>query len=241
MALLAGVLVVAGFVKGAIGFGLPLVAVSILTLFLSKEWVLALMVLPIALSNLMLGFEGRLFVPSLKRFWTVVLALALGMVIGAHTLTAMPRHLFMFVLGVVVILFALAEQLRFVLPVAPRHERTIGFSAGVMGGLLGSISTAYGPPVVMYLTALRLDKAQFVAAIGTIMSLASIALILAFGQVGILAGDRIFWSLAACLPVGSGLLIGGWVRRRIPQEPFRRVVIVALFILGLNLIRRAFA
>lgn len=238
---LFGVLLVAGLVKGTIGFGLPLVGVSIMTLFLSKEWALALMVLPIAVSNFMLGFEGRRYLHSLRRFWPVVLALCVGMLVGARLLSAMPPDTFLLVLGVVVIVFALAEQFRFVLPVPPSHERAIGVAAGVLGGLLGSISTAYGPPVIMYLAALRLDKAAFVAAIGTIMSLASIALIVAFHQVGILVGERLAWSLAACVPVGLGIWIGARLRRRIAQGPFRRVVTIALFVLGLNLIRRALA
>ena len=239
LALLFGVLMVAGLVKGTIGFGLPLVAVSISTLFLSKEWALALMVLPISVSNFMLGFEGRRFFAALRRFWPVVLALCIGLMVGAQLLSTMPQDVFLFVLGVVVILFALAEQLRFVLPVPPSHERAVGVTAGVMGGLLGSISTAYGPPVIMYLAALRLDKAEFVAAIGTILSVASLALIVSFNQVGILVGERFIWSLAACLPVSAGLWIGSRVRHRIPQEPFRRVVTIALFVLGFNLIRRA--
>ena len=59
MALLAVVLLVAGFVKGTIGFGLPLVALPVFTQFLPKEWVLALMVLPVVFSNLFIGFDGR--------------------------------------------------------------------------------------------------------------------------------------------------------------------------------------
>ncbi|MCB1800354.1 MAG: sulfite exporter TauE/SafE family protein [Gammaproteobacteria bacterium] len=241
LALIFGALMLAGLVKGTIGFGLPLVAVSISTLFLSKDWALAIMVLPIALSNLVLGFEGRRFIPSLRRFWPVVLALCTGLIVGAQLLSAMPQHVFLLVLGAVVILFALAEQLRFVLPVPASHERAVGVAAGITGGLLGSISTAYGPPVIMYLAALRLDKAEFVAAIGAILSVASIALIVAFSQAGILVGERFAWSLAACLPVGIGLLLGKRLRGRIAPEPFRRVVTIALFVLGFNLIRRGIA
>ncbi len=239
IALLFGVLVVAGLVKGTIGFGLPLVAVSILTQWLSKEWALALIILPVVFSNLFLGLEGRHFVQSTKRFWPVIVAVCVGIMVGAYTLSAMPQQTFLLVVGLVVILFALAEQFKLVLPVPPAHERSVGFGAGLVGGLLGGMSTAYGPPVLMYLTALRLDKTAFIAAIGAIWSFASVTLIVAFNQTGILVGERILWSLGACVPVGIGLWVGSRLRERIAQAPFRRMVTIALFLLGANLIRRA--
>ena len=238
VALLVGVLILAGLVKGTIGFGLPLVAVSVLTPVLPKEWALALMILPVVFSNLFLGFQGRLFVPMLRRFWPVVLAVGSGIVIGASSLGDLPQEHFLVLVGMVVITFALAEQFRLVLPVPPAHERGIGIAAGVFGGLMGGISTAYGPPLIMYLTALRLPKAEFVAAIGVIWTFAAVVLIVAFNRTGILVGERIGWSLAACIPVGIGLWIGSRVRDRIPQEPFRRLVRLALLLLGANLIRR---
>ena len=238
MVLLTCVLVVAGFVKGTIGFGLPLVALSVLTQFLPKEWALAVMVLPVVFSNLFIGFDKHLFVPSLRRFWPTILAIGAGMAAGVLGLSGLPQDAFLLVVGLVVIVFALLEQFRLVLPVPAAHERAVGLGAGLLGGLLGGISTAFGPPLVMYFTALRLPKDQFVAAIGVVWSFASVFLIVAFSSAAILAGDRITWSVAACIPVGLGLWAGIRLRNRIPQEPFRRLVAVALLILGANLIRR---
>ena len=238
MALLAVVLVVAGFVKGTIGFGLPLVALSVLTQVLPKEWALAVMVLPVVFSNLFIGFDGRLFGPSLRRFWPTIMAVAVGMSAGVVGLGWLPEQAFLLLVGVVVISFALLEQFRLVLPVPAAHERAVGMGAGLLGGLLGGVSTAFGPPLVMYFTALRLRKEEFVAAIGVVWSFASLFLIVAFHSTAILAGQRIAWSVAACVPVGVGLWVGVRLRDRIPQAPFRRLVGLALLVLGANLVRR---
>lgn len=238
LALLFGVLVMAGIVKGTIGFGLPLVAVSILTQFLPKEWALALMILPVVFSNLFLGVEGRLFVPSLRRFWPVIVAVGSGILLGAMSLGWLPQDAFMILIGLVVVTFALAEHFKLVLPVPAARERVVGIMAGLFGGLLGGVSTAYGPPLIMYLSALRLPKAEYMAAIGAIWTFASLVLIVAFHRSGILVGERAAWSLAACIPVAVGLWIGSQLRDRIPQEPFRRLVRLALLLLGANLIRR---
>ena len=237
-ALLTGVLVLAGFVKGAIGFGLPLVALSVLTVFLSKEWALAVMVLPVVFSNLFIGFDRALFVPSLYRFWPTIVAAGAGMAAGVKGLAWLPQDGFLLVVGIVVMTFALFEQFRLVLPVPAARERAVGVCAGLLGGLLGGISTAFGPPLVMFFTALRLPKDQFVAAIGVVWSFASVFMIIAFHSVAILDSERMVWSAAACVPVGLGLWVGVQLRNRIPQAPFRRLVVFALLILGANLIRR---
>ena len=46
-------------------------------------------------------------------------------------------------------------------------------------------------------------------------------------------------SLAACLPSFVGQWVGTWVRARIEQESFRKVLLIVFFLIGLNLIRRA--
>lgn len=238
LTLVALVLVASGVVKGTIGFGLPLVAVSILTQFLPAESALALMILPVVFSNLFLGVQGRLFGPSLRRFWPVVIAVCSGIMLSANSLSHMPQQGFLVLLGSVVVTFALAEHFKLTFSVPAARERIVGIAAGLFGGLLGGISTAFGPPLIMYLTALRLPKAEYVAAIGAIWTFASLTLIVAFHQSGIMDGERASWSLAACVPVGVGLWIGSRLRDRIPQAPFTRLVRLALLLLGVNLIRR---
>lgn len=238
MALLAGVLVVAGFVKGTIGFGLPLVALTVFTHFLPKEWVLAIMVLPVVFSNLFIGFERRLFGPSLRRFWPAILAVGAGIVVGVIWLDRLPPDGFLVVVGLVVIAFVLLEWFKLVWPIPGAHERAVGVGAGLLGGLLGGVSTAFGPPLLLYFTALRLSKDEFIAAIGVVWGFASLFLIAAFHGAGILAGERLVWSVVACLPVGIGLWAGIRLRSRIPQVPFRRLVGLALLVLGANLVRR---
>jgi uncharacterized membrane protein YfcA len=231
-------LVLAGFVKGTIGFGLPLVALSVLTQMLPKEWALALMVLPVVFSNLFIGFQGAQFRPTLARFWPLILAVGSGILAGSWWLGAMPQAHFLLLTGLVVIAVVLLDTFKLVLPVPAHHERAVGLGAGLCGGVLGGISTAFGPPLILYFTALRLPKDQFVSAIGVVWTFSSLFLLVAFQGSGVLNGERFLWSLGACAPVGIGLWLGIRLRGRIPQTLFRRLVAVALVLLGLNMVRR---
>ncbi len=234
-------LLLGGVIKGTIGFGLPLFAVSLLSSFLPIKLALAIVTLPIVVSNLWLGLQGGYFLQVLKRFWPVIAAAGLGVFAGSRIVVSLSQTHLLLTLGLVVIGFSGLEALR---PggtaIVPQElERPFGLIMGFFGGVLGGLSTIFGPPLVIYLNLLRLPKDLFVAAIGVTFFVTSLFLFLAFGSVGILSRQTIIWSALAILPVVLGQSAGTRLRSRLPQQPFQRVVLIFLLLLGLNLVRRA--
>mgnify|MGYP000093573765 CR=1 FL=1 len=111
-----------------------------------------------------------------------------------------------------------------------------GVGAGVMGGL----TTVHGPPIMMYLMALGLKKDEFVGTIGFIWFCGSIPMVLLYVYKGVLGSSEAIWSTIALVPVFLGLFLGEKIRRRIDQRLFKGVLVGGLFVLGINLLRRAF-
>ena len=68
--------------------------------------------------------------------------------------------------------------------------------------------------------------------------LGAIPLAFFYYQNGVLNGDRMWLSVAACVPAMAGILIGERLRRFINEELFRKLLLVAIFVAGLNMIRR---
>ena len=64
----------AGFVKGVLGQGLPTVAVGVLSLIMSPGEAAALVVVPALLTNIWQGWVGPSLVPLLRRLWPTLLA-----------------------------------------------------------------------------------------------------------------------------------------------------------------------
>jgi uncharacterized membrane protein YfcA len=234
------VLALAGLIKGTLGFGLPLVAISLLSNVVEIHLALALVTLPIVLSNLWLGLQGGDFPGTLRKYWMVVLAIGVGIFAGSRVLVGIDKNLLMFLLGTVIIVFALAEQFNsgagLVIP--PHAERRWGIAAGLVAGLMGGLSTAYGPPLIMYLTALRLPKEVYIGTLGVIWFFASIFLVAAFSSVKILTPYTAVLSAFSVIPVFIGMALGKRLRARIDQHLFQRLTLIALVILALNLLRR---
>lgn len=234
-------LVAAGVVKGAIGFGLPLVAVSVLSNIVDVRLALALMIMPIVVSNLWLGLQGGRFGSILAQHWPLVLALGGGISVGAWLMAGIDGRALLGLIGAVVILFAAVEYF------GPRRSRALpaswqgplGVGAGLISGVIGGMTSAYGPILLIYLTSLRLSKELFVRTVGVIWFFASMFLVVAFTSVNILTAHTALLSTAALVPVFLGLYLGKCLRNRIDQRTFQRITLVALFLLGLNLLRRS--
>ncbi len=232
-------LIAGGIVKGVVGIGLPIVTIAILSSFLPLPLVLTLILVPIAVTNLWQAVQtGNLLVP-LRRFWPMTACLLIFVWVSAHLVVELDPRVLYAVLGLVVIFFSLSDFIHPPGRLPPSAEIWAGPLAGTLGGLLGGLSTIWGPPMTIYFMLLRLSKEEFVQAVGLVWFAGSIPLVLAFVDNGLLNGETVWLSLGACPPAMVGLGLGQWVRKRIDQALFRKALLFVLFVIGLNLLRRA--
>ena len=226
----------AGVIKGAIGFGVPIVTISVLTLVLPVKDAIALTVLPALAGNLIMMKEGGRVGAVLARFWPLLAAKAVGLVVGALILASVPTRAVLAVLGIVVVAFSLMGDRVPRLGLRPGQERAAGALVGAVAGLLAGTTTIFGPPIIAYKTPLRLDKATYVAAIGTLWTLTNILTLAAFGAVAVLTAPL----LVASVPMAAVLLgtypLGRAVRQRVDETMFRRLVRAGLLVAGARLL-----
>lgn len=229
----------AGTVKGTLGIGLPLVAVPLLATVLDLPTAVALMVVPVLTSNIIQALQGKRKIETLRRFFPLLLTLVPGAIVAAQFLSSVDLRTGSLVLGIIVVLFSLSQLVRVQFEINKRQERYLNPAVGLVAGFLGGLSNLFGPPLIMYLVALKLEKDAFVTTIGLLFVVASATLYTTLAAVGVLTFDNAVGSLVAAIPVMAGVFIGTRLRSRIPQKTFERVLMVVLILVGLNLIRRA--
>ena len=233
--------VIAGLVKGIVGFAMPMIIISGVSSILSPELALATLILPTLVTNgvqaLRQGLSAAM--ASVARFRVFLIAGGISLVIAAQFVRILPQPILFMVIGVPIVLFAISQlagkPLR--LPAASRRiEVFVGMFAGFMGGLSG----IWGPPTVAYLTATDTPKADQMRVQGVIYGLGALALLLAHVQSGVLRAETLPLSVLMVVPALMGMAIGSRVQDRIDQVMFRKVTLWVLLIVGFNLVRRAF-
>ncbi len=232
------ILAAGGLVKGLVGIGLPLVTVPLLSLFMPIPNAVAAMSVPILVSNLYQTRQGFDFRPLLKRFGLTFSALAIGVAFGTHLLVSLDPEVLNIALGATVVAFACFSLFspRFSIP-RPR-EAWLGPSVGLGAGLLGGFSSFFGPPMIAYLVALRLPKDLFVAVVAMMFLSGALPLYGMLVVYGVLDWDTVLFGVAGLVPVMLGVFVGQSLRRRLPQEKFRYLILFVLILIGANLVRR---
>ncbi len=228
-----------GFTKGVVGIGLPLTAVSIMSFLLGPPVPVALMPIPILLTNFWQAFSGGYLMRSLQRFWPMLICLPLGTALGVKVLAEADKELVSFLLGCSILVFTLFAQWRLDWRLSPKVEPYARPLVGLMAGFIGGMSSFFGPPLTIFLVSLGLPKDHFVETIGLSFLVGIISMIVALAFYKVLGPLDFIWSAVAAVPAFGGLMLGQRLRSHIPEARFRRILLLVFLLSGVNLIRQA--
>jgi hypothetical protein len=233
-ALLAG-----GVAKGILGVGLPMIALPLLYTSIPIREAVALMYGPVLVMNIWQTFQGGYFMVALKKFWPMMVAVVLGTWLGARTLVGIDSNVLQIVVGSTVVVFSLATLLQPRLTVPERHALWISLIVGLVGGFFGGLTLFIGPTVIMFLVALKTPKDEFIGTIALVYLLGIIPTGITYIAEGVLRTEHIVPTIVACIPVFIGMLAGQWIRSRVNETTFRKVLLIAMIVIGLNMVRQA--
>jgi len=230
----------AGMVKGAIGFALPLIMVSGLSSVMDPKFALAGILFAVVITNVLQTFRNGLG-PAIEAgsdCWRYLLIVCLMIFLTAQLVAIIPSRMFYFFLGVPVVMISVIQLagVRLTIPLHRRRaaEWIIGGLSGIMGGLAGT----WGPTTVLYLLAIDTPKARQMVMQGVIYGVGSITLFLAHLRSGILNAETAPFSVALLPAALVGMWIGFQIQDRMDQDKFRRATLFVLVIGGLNLLRK---
>lgn len=239
MILALAVVVGAGMIKGMVGFAMPMIMISGLSLLIAPELALAALILPTLMTNTVQALrEGlRAAVLTIQRFGLLLGVGGVCLVASAQLVTVLPQRWLFLAIGAAVTLFCLMQLLGWT-PRITKTSRPIEAGVGAFAGAVGGVSGVWGPPTVAYLTAIDTPKADQMRIQGVIYGLGAVALLGAHVQSGVLNSSSLPLSIAALVPAFVGMRIGQRLHDRVDQARFRRITLVVLFVAGLNLIRK---
>jgi uncharacterized protein len=240
MAAVACSLIVAGFLKGIIGVGMPIVALPLLSLFIDIKSAAMLLSMPLIVSNLPQALEGGKTGQCLMQLTPVLLGMVPGLFLGVRILLALDANVAKIIAGLVLIGVAGVTLLALRLQLPSRLVVPAGITFGFFVGILGGIAAMAGPLVFIFLLAKGLHGKAFTKE-------ASLYLVVSAGLLAIfLTASRQFsWldvlvSTAAMLPVALGMYAGQHLRDRIAPETFKKLVLIAVVAAGIDLLRHCF-
>jgi uncharacterized membrane protein YfcA len=224
-----------------VGVGTPLLTVPMMALVLPPQMAIAIMAIPVVVANLWQFAQAERSTAVIARFWPTFLAILVGTWVGVKILSVIDEKTLLVVVGISVIGFALLQGSRFRLHLPDPMVKPAGLFFGGASGLIGGLSSFFGPMLIVYLISIRnLDKNQFVSSISFLYVSAVVPWTVTLYLFGILDQRMLIYSALATIPVTIGLLIGQRIRRRISDARFQYLIIGILVVSGCSMLWRAY-
>src|SRR6476659_571159 len=224
---IAAALLLAGFVKGVVGLGLPTVSIGLLAVAMQPSR--AIVIVPAIVTNIWQTFAGPHLRDIIRRLWPLMAGTVIGIWLNAGMLSGPYARYGGVVLGVLLVIYAIVGLSKFNFSVARSNEKWIG---GIVGLVTGMVSAATGVQVVPsmpFMQAIGMEKDELVQALGVFFTVATLALAFNLTAAGLLSAAT---ALAAAF---VGMFVGQAVRARMQPEVFRRWFLFAMILLGLYL------
>lgn len=229
-----------GFVKGAVGFALPMIMISGAGSLMSAEVAIASIILPALVTNIIQSIRQGLGKAwgTVRKYWRLHVTLLVMIAVFAQLVTVLSDVALFLILGSMVTVFGVIQLIGWRPGFPQERKNIVEWFTGVVAGFFGGLAGIWGPPILLYLLARDTPKQELVRTQGTTFLIGSIVLVGAHLRSGVLNDVTIPFSAALVIPAVLGLMLGQMLQDRLDQAKFRRLTLWVLVIAGVNLLRR---
>ncbi len=141
----------AGFVKGVIGFGLPTISMTLLSVVMPPAKAASLLIVPSFVTNVWQLAAGRSFGRLAYRLWPMLAGIVFGTLAGTGLLTGSHAGQAAVGLGLLLMLYAGLGLTSVRFSVAPAAEWWLGPAVGALTGLFTAATGVFAIPAVPYI------------------------------------------------------------------------------------------
>lgn len=230
----------AGFVKGVTGMGLPTVAMGMLSIGMRPVVAAAMLLVPSFVTNLWQMFSGPSAGSLLRRMWPMMAGIVVGTVGSGSLLVKVAPEWSGLMLGGALIVYAGYALAAPRLSIPRRFEGALSPAVGLVTGVVTGATGVFVVPAVPYLQALQLGKDDLVQALGLSFTVSTVALAVGLWSNGAFPVGQLGPSVLAIVPALSGMWFGQRLRNRLTPERFRQCFLAFLLALGVELAIRPF-
>lgn len=227
------ILISAGFIRGAFGFGDALLAMPLLAMLLPLTAATPLMAFTaLIIAAVILATEWRAV--DLRAASVLIIAGMAGVPIGIRLITVVDAAIVKTCLGLLLIGFSLWSLVR-PNPAALVHDRLapfFGFTAGILGGAYNTS----GPALVIYAALRKWEPSKFRAMMQAYCLVGCVWIIAMHTWSGNVTATTVRLTACAAPFIVFSTLAGQRLTSKLGTERFVKMVYVVLILLGMGLI-----
>jgi uncharacterized membrane protein YfcA len=228
LAVIFGAIAVGAFIKGAIGSGLPQIALPVMAVFLGVEHAVVVMTIPGVIANGWMVWTHRHEARETRDLPGMLVAGTAGAVAGTFLLHSLDGRWLSAALAAVIATYIVLSLSRPHFRIPARVTRYASPPVGLVAGGLQGATGISGPLLTTWLHGFGLKPRAFVFAISTLFFVFAVVQAVTMVGVGLYTTERVVQSLLALVPIALTLPLGTKAARRLKPQTFQRVILVLL-------------
>ena len=219
---LAGIVFLAAFVNGALGYGFSSLTVPVALVFYTNRILNPAVVVIEVVINVYVLFMNLSGVAAVwRRVLPIVVGLLPGIGLGALVLTSVQPGWIKFSTYTMILPLILLQAAGFRRPI--RSTWLSGVPFGTALGVLYSVTTISGPPLAILFNNQGLIKTEFRAGLALVRVVESSVTAIVYYQLGLFIAESANVLLTFIPSVVVGVPLGTYLIRRLDAETFRRI------------------
>lgn len=231
--LIGAIIFLASFLHGMFGFAFVLIALPLLSFFLSIKIAVPLLSLCLALLSGILSFQlKRKF--DYKGIMPLLIGAVFGIPIGIFFLIEFSDKILKMLLGIILIIYSSYSLLFNRIPF--RLSRWTGYIFGLLGGSMGGAFNIPAPPVLFYISTQEWTKTDTVGSLNLFFFITSVIVVAFHAIFGNLTRGITVTFIGLIPVVIIGVLIGTYFFKKMSEANYRRGLFALLIIMGIMLL-----
>lgn len=236
---IAGVVyLLAGVLKGTLGIGFPTAVIAMMAIFIDARTAILLAIVPMIATNLWQVIRSGQIVETVKEVWLLLVIMVVFIIIFTRISADFPHERLSLFVGIAVAIFAITALWIDPPAMSPKYKLPAQISTGIVAGVMGGLTSIWAPAIIVYLTSTRADKEVFVATVGMLLLVGSLALFSSYWKIDLISLEQIRISALLVIPAILGFSIGEVLRKRVSNELFRKLMLWFFLLMGVNLLWR---
>lgn len=234
--ILSIILFFSSLIQGSLGFGFPLIATPLLAMITDMKTAVLYVAIPTLLINIIAIFSEGNFFNAIKKFYPLASFGMIGSAIGTQILIYSSSEFFKILLACTILFYLLIQKFKFEMTWIRDKPKTslviFGLSAGIIGGLTNVMAIV----LLIYSLELKHTRKDVIQSTNICFLSGKLIQIVIFIFHDSFTQEILTISLSSLIVVVIAMFIGLKIKNKIPQDSYRKIIKVFLFLIAISLI-----
>ena len=223
-------------VHGSIGFGFPMIATPLLAMVTDMKTAILYIAIPTLLINLISIYSEGNFLQAVKKFYPLALIGMIGSAIGTQILLYSSSELFKLLLAFSIFLYLFIQKFKIQMHWI-REKKIISMVVfGLFAGIIGGLTNVMASILIIYSLESKHTKKEVIQSTNLCFLFGKVIQIVLFTLHGSFNQELLTISFNSLVVVAVAMFIGLKVKDKIPQESYKKVVKIVLFLIACVLV-----